>query len=67
MVGDEDRAGRALLTLLVDDLDTFVVELAARGIESGPTVTLAGGARKATIADPEGNHVSLGEVPEGGS
>jgi predicted enzyme related to lactoylglutathione lyase len=65
VVSDPERAGHALVTLLVDDLDERIGELAARGIEAGAVQTLSNGVRKVAIEDADGNQVSLGEVPPG--
>jgi catechol 2,3-dioxygenase-like lactoylglutathione lyase family enzyme len=63
VVRDQDRAGRGLLTLIVDDLDQTLVELSERDIAADAIEELAGGVRKATLLDPEGNRISLGHVP----
>jgi catechol 2,3-dioxygenase-like lactoylglutathione lyase family enzyme len=63
VVLDPERAGRALVTLLVDDLDARLAALAGRGIAPGPVETLAGGAtRRAVVVDPDGNRIAFGEV-----
>ena len=61
VVGDTKRAGKALLTLLVDDLEDYVAELGERGLATGAIDTVPGLYRKAVITDPEGNTISLGE------
>ena len=61
VVGDTKRAGKALLTLLVDDLEVYVAELGERGLATGAIDTVPGLYRKAVITDPEGNTISLGE------
>ena len=61
VVGDTNRAGKALLTLLVDDLEEHVAELGERGLETSAIDTVPGLYRKAVISDPEGNMISLGE------
>ena len=61
VVGDTNRAGKALLTLLVDDLEDHVAELGERGLATGAIDTVPGLYRKAVIIDPEGNMISLGE------
>jgi hypothetical protein len=63
LVGDRERAGQALVTLLVDDLDAQLAALAERGLEAGPVETLGNGVRKAQIADTDDNTISFGEVP----
>ena len=62
VVSDPERAGRGLLTLIVDDLDAALAELAERGVAAGDVVELASGARKATIVDPDGNELGVGAV-----
>jgi catechol 2,3-dioxygenase-like lactoylglutathione lyase family enzyme len=61
VVRDADRAGRALLTLLVDDLELQIAELAERGLATSEIETLPGKARKAVIADPDGNSVTFAQ------
>ena len=61
VVGDATRAGKALLTLLVDDLEEHVAKLGERGLETSAIETVPGLYRKAVITDPEGNMISIGE------
>jgi predicted enzyme related to lactoylglutathione lyase len=61
VVGDTSRAGKALLTLLVDNLEDYVAELGERGLATSAIDTVPGLYRKAVITDPEGNMLSLGE------
>jgi predicted enzyme related to lactoylglutathione lyase len=61
VVGDTNRAGKALLTLLVDDLEDHVAELGERGLTPGAIDAVPGLYRKAVMTDPEGNMISLGE------
>jgi len=61
VVVDAERAGRALVTVLVDDLDAQLAELAGRGIAAGRVETYGGGARKAVVVDPDGNEIGFGE------
>jgi predicted enzyme related to lactoylglutathione lyase len=65
VVADPERAGHALVTLLVDDLDERLRELAERGIEAGGVETLGSGVRTVRVLDADGNRVQLGEVPPG--
>ena len=58
---DADRAGRAVVTLLVDDLDERLAAAAARGIELGPVETVAATVRTTWITDPDGNRVQIGQ------
>jgi len=61
VVGDATRAGKALLTLLVNDLEDYVAELGQRGLEPSAIETVPGLYRKAVMTDPEGNMISLGQ------
>ncbi len=62
VVADSERAGKALLTLMVDDLDRHVAELTERGIAVGAIETQPGRYRKAEVVDPEGNKISFGQA-----
>ncbi|MEA2376971.1 MAG: hypothetical protein QOK00_2873 [Thermoleophilaceae bacterium] len=64
VVADSDRAGNGLLTLLVDDLDQHVGELAQRGFAT-EIETLPGKVRRASIADPDGNRITFGQPLSG--
>jgi hypothetical protein len=46
-----EHAGHAMLTILVDDLDALVEEIAGRGIEPSERQTYPSGTRKATYRD----------------
>jgi predicted enzyme related to lactoylglutathione lyase len=61
VVRDAERAGRGLLTLLVDDLEQHVATLAARGIESEPIERIPGVLARTVVTDPEGNTIQLGQ------
>jgi uncharacterized glyoxalase superfamily protein PhnB len=63
VIADPARAGSALHTLLVDDLDALLAGLAERGIASGPVETMGNGVRQAVVTDPDGSRVKLGQVP----
>lgn len=67
VVADPKRAGRALLTLMVDDLDRHVAELTERGIAIGAIETQPGQFRRVEVSDPEGNKISLGQALGAGS
>ena len=62
VVADAERAGKALLTLMVDNLDRHVAELRERGVAVGAIETQPGRYRKAEITDPEGNRISFGQA-----
>jgi predicted enzyme related to lactoylglutathione lyase len=63
LVHDPDRAGRALLTLGVTDLDETTTRLAGLGIATGEVVEGVI-ARIASITDPEGNTITLAQADE---
>lgn len=56
---DPQRAGRSLANFAVSDLDAAVADIASRGIEVGEVVTANRGVRLHTIADPDGNQITL--------
>jgi catechol 2,3-dioxygenase-like lactoylglutathione lyase family enzyme len=58
---DPDRAGRSVVTLLVDDFEDRLASAAAAGIELGPVETVAGSVRTIWITDPDGNRVQIGQ------
>jgi catechol 2,3-dioxygenase-like lactoylglutathione lyase family enzyme len=60
------HAGHAIHTVFVDDLDGFVAEAAARGIEPVARQTYDNGVRKARYLDPDGNELGIGGAPERG-
>ncbi len=57
------HAGHAMLTLLVDDLDALLAELAERGLTPAAEEAYPGGVRKAVFRDPDGNEIGLGGGP----
>ena len=61
---DAEDAGRALHTLLVDDLDALVADISSRGIEPDERVTYPGKARKAIYRDADGNEIGFGGAVE---
>ena len=62
LLQDAARAGQALVTISVADLDQAVADIAARGVDAPPIETIPGAGRKAPFTDPEGNLVALIEV-----
>ena len=63
IVEDAERAGHGLVTVIVDDLDAVVGEIAARGLEPDERETYANGVRKTIYRDPDGNEVGFGGMP----
>jgi predicted enzyme related to lactoylglutathione lyase len=64
---DEKRAGHALVTLCVADLNDTVAGIAARGITGGPAEMVGDAGRKVTFTDAEGNTISFIEVTATGT
>jgi catechol 2,3-dioxygenase-like lactoylglutathione lyase family enzyme len=58
-----EHAGHAALTAFVDDLDAFVSQISARGIEPVSDDTYSEGARKISYRDPDGNEIGFGGSP----
>jgi hypothetical protein len=50
-------------TVIVDDLDTLIAEVAQRGLESAKQETYSNGVRKTTYVDPDRNEIGFGGVP----
>jgi catechol 2,3-dioxygenase-like lactoylglutathione lyase family enzyme len=59
-----ERAGHAMHTLFVDDLDARVEAMSARGLEPAQRETYGNGVRKITYRDPDGNEIGFGGAPE---
>jgi hypothetical protein len=62
VVVDPDRAGRALVTVSVADLDSTVAELAGRGLDPAPATAVGSAGRRSVLLDPDGNRLSVIEV-----
>lgn len=58
VVEDRDRAGSALLTVLVDDLDAKTADLAGRSITVEPAEPV-GGMQRITVHDADGNTITF--------
>jgi len=65
IVEDAGRAGHAVHTLFVGDLDATVDAIAARGLEPAERETYSNGVRKITYRDADGNEIGFGGAPEG--
>ena len=61
VVVDAERAGRATLVLIVEDLSAAVAELRGRGVAVGAS-TPVGGGREVALSDPDGNRVRVVQV-----
>ena len=58
-----DRAGHALHTVFVGNLDERVAGISGRGLEPALRETYDNGVRKVTYRDPDGNEIGLGGGP----
>ena len=58
-----EHSGHAMHTIIVDDLDTLMAEVAQRGLEPATRETYSNGVRKTTYVDPDGNEIRFGQVP----
>ena len=65
IVQDAERAGHAIATAFVDDLDARLGAIAARGLEPAGEETYANGVRKVTFRDADGNEISFAGGPAG--
>ena len=63
VVEHPEGAGHSVVTVIVDDLDDRVGEIAGRGLEPVQSEIYANGVRKVTYRDPDGNEVGFGQVP----
>ena len=62
VVTDAERAGNALVTVMVDDLDERLAAIEGRGIEPGEAQQINEKVRKVEFADPEGNRIAFGQA-----
>jgi predicted enzyme related to lactoylglutathione lyase len=60
---DAERAGHAIVTIFVDDLDARVAASAGRGVEPVSRETYGNGVRKVTFRDTDGNEIGFGGAP----
>jgi predicted enzyme related to lactoylglutathione lyase len=58
-----EHAGHAMHTILVDDLDARVAQIADRGLEPTKRETYENGMRKTTYCDADGNEFGFGGAP----
>ena len=50
-------------TIIVDDLDALVAQIADRGLDPVERETYSNGVRKITFRDPDGNEIGYGGAP----
>ncbi|MET8066079.1 VOC family protein [Micromonospora sp. NPDC005686] len=57
------HAGHAMQTIFVEDFDSRVAAIAARGLEPATRETYDNGVRKVIFHDPDGNEIGFGGGP----
>ena len=67
VVEKPEHAGHAMVTLFVDDLDTHVAHIAARGLQPVEQETYGNGVRRVVFRDADGNEVGFGGAPSANS
>lgn len=67
IIGDAQRAGKTLITLIVDDLDSQVAEFTERGIVFEFVEKDSKIYRRITVTDPEGNTFQFTELTRKGN
>jgi predicted enzyme related to lactoylglutathione lyase len=60
---DATPGGIKALHLVVADIEAARAELVGRGVEVGPVEDVGGGVRYAGFSDPDGNTLTLQEMP----
>jgi hypothetical protein len=60
IVEQPQRAGHAVHTLFVDDLDERLADISGRGIDPASSEAYENGVRKVNYRDADGNEVSFG-------
>ena len=58
-----ERVGGTMITFGVTDLDDILARLATHGIAHEPVETYSNGVRHVVVLDPDGNSLSLAELP----
>src|SRR5262249_33852986 len=63
IAGRPEHAVHAMPTIIVDDLDARMAEIAERGLEPTQRETYVNGVRKITYVDPDGNEMGFRRGP----
>jgi catechol 2,3-dioxygenase-like lactoylglutathione lyase family enzyme len=58
-----EHAGHAFNLVFLSDLDSFIVQVAERGLQPMKRETLSNGVRRVIYNDPDGNEVGFGGAP----
>lgn len=65
IIVDPDRAGGTIQTIICDELEQLIEQIAQRGLTFSKEERPAEGVRKVMYLDPDGNEIGLGRVPAG--
>jgi catechol 2,3-dioxygenase-like lactoylglutathione lyase family enzyme len=63
VVEQPERAGHAIHTIFVDDLDQRIEDMRSRGITTASEEAYENGVRKVTYRDDDGNETGFGGAP----
>lgn len=63
IIVDPTRAGGAVQTIICDELEALIAEIAGRGVDFVDEEIPGEGVRKVMYNDPDGNEIGLGRVP----
>jgi catechol 2,3-dioxygenase-like lactoylglutathione lyase family enzyme len=63
IIADSKRAGGAVQTIMVSDLEAVITEIAARGLEFADEERPDANVRKVMYYDPDGNEIGVGSIP----
>jgi predicted enzyme related to lactoylglutathione lyase len=58
-----EHAGHAMHTIIVDDFDALIAQIADRGLEPTTRETYSNGVHKAIYCDPDSNEIGFGGLP----
>ena len=63
IIGEPDRAGGAIQTIICDKLEEVIEGIAQRGLNFSKEERPAEGVRKVMYYDPDGNELGIGSIP----
>lgn len=63
IIGEPERAGGTIQTIMCDGLEEAIAEIAGRGIAFSREETPEAGVRKVMYYDPDGNEIGIGRIP----
>ena len=64
IVADRERAGRGLVVIAVSDLERYLADLEARGLQIPPTASVGDEPMNVVFHDPDGNTIKVFAAPE---